>query len=177
MRHDPDVILIGEMRDTETAQMAFRASMTGHLVFTTLHANTASASVARLLDLGMEPFIVATSLLAVISQRLLRKVCSHCKTTYIPKEEELAPHHLERLQNVTLYKGEGCEKCKFTGYKGRMGIFEVIEVTPEINELIARRATSYEIEKTAKIESMLEDGIKKVIAGTTTLAEVLRVAG
>jgi type IV pilus assembly protein PilB len=177
MRHDPDVILIGEMRDTETAQMAFRASMTGHLVFTTLHANTASASVARLLDLGMEPFIVATSLLAVISQRLLRKVCSKCKTTYIPKEEELALYHLERLQNVTLYKGEGCEKCKFTGYKGRMGIFEVLEVTPEINELIARRATSYEIEKTARIEFLFEDGIKKVLAGATTLSEVLRVAG
>ncbi|MCJ7458407.1 MAG: Flp pilus assembly complex ATPase component TadA [candidate division Zixibacteria bacterium] len=177
MRHDPDVILIGEMRDTETAQMAFRASMTGHLVFTTLHANTASASVARLLDLGIESFIVATSLLAVISQRLLRKVCSKCKTTYTPKEEELAPYHLEKLLNTTLYKGEGCEKCKFTGYKGRMGIFEVLEVTPEINELIARRATSYEIEKTAKFEFLFEDGIKKVLAGATTLSEVLRVAG
>jgi type IV pilus assembly protein PilB len=177
MRHDPDVILIGEMRDTETAQMAFRASMTGHLVFSTVHANTASASVARLLDMGMEPFIVATSLLAVIAQRLLRKICPHCKTTYTPKEEELAPYHLERLQKMTLYKGKGCEKCKYTGYRGRMGIFEVLEVTPEINQLIAQRATSYEIEKVAKIESMFEDGIKKVLAGTTTLDEVLRVAG
>jgi type IV pilus assembly protein PilB len=177
MRHDPDVILIGEMRDTETAQMAFRASMTGHLVFSTVHANTASASVARLLDMGMEPFIVATSLLAVIAQRLLRKICPHCKATYTPKEEELAPYHLERLQKMTLYKGKGCEKCKYTGYRGRMGIFEVLEVTPEINQLIAQRATSYEIEKVAKIESMFEDGIKKVLAGTTTLDEVLRVAG
>jgi type II secretory ATPase GspE/PulE/Tfp pilus assembly ATPase PilB-like protein len=177
MRHDPDVILIGEMRDTETAQMAFRASMTGHLVFSTVHANTASASVARLLDMGMEPFIVATSLLAVIAQRLLRKICPHCKTTYTPKEEELAPYHLERLQKMTLYKGKGCEKCKYTGYRGRMGIFEVLEVTPEINQLIAQRATSYEIEKVAKIESMFEDGIKKVLAGTTTLDEVIRVAG
>ena len=177
MRHDPDVILIGEMRDTETAQMAFRASMTGHLVFSTVHANTASASVARLLDMGMEPFIVATSLLAVIAQRLLRKICPHCKTTYTPKEEDLAPYHLERLQKMTLYKGKGCEKCKYTGYRGRMGIFEVLEVTPEINQLIAQRATSYEIEKVAKIESMFEDGIKKVLAGTTTLDEVLRVAG
>jgi type IV pilus assembly protein PilB len=177
MRHDPDVILIGEMRDTETAQMAFRASMTGHLVFSTVHANTASASVARLLDMGMEPFIVATSLLAVIAQRLLRKICPHCKATYTPKEEDLAPYHLERLQKMTLYKGKGCEKCKYTGYRGRMGIFEVLEVTPEINQLIAQRATSYEIEKVAKIESMFEDGIKKVLAGTTTLGEVLRVAG
>ncbi len=177
MRHDPDVILIGEMRDTETAQMAFRASMTGHLVFSTVHANTASASVARLLDMGMEPFIVATSLLAVIAQRLLRKICPHCKTTYTPKEEDLVPYHLERLQKMTLYKGKGCEKCKYTGYRGRMGIFEVLEVTPEINQLIAQRATSYEIEKVAKIESMFEDGIKKVLAGTTTLDEVLRVAG
>ncbi len=177
MRHDPDVILIGEIRDTETAQMAFRASMTGHLVFSTVHANTASASVARLLDMGMEPFIVATSLLAVIAQRLLRKICPHCKATYTPKEEDLAPYHLERLQKMTLYKGKGCEKCKYTGYRGRMGIFEVLEVTPEINQLIAQRATSYEIEKVAKIESMFEDGIKKVLAGTTTLDEVLRVAG
>ncbi|HEX9912773.1 MAG TPA: GspE/PulE family protein [candidate division Zixibacteria bacterium] len=177
MRHDPDVILIGEMRDTETAQMAFRASMTGHLVFSTVHANTASASVARLLDMGMEPFIVATSLLAVIAQRLLRKICPYCKATYTPKEEDLAPYHLERLQKMTLYKGKGCEKCKYTGYRGRMGIFEVLEVTPEINQLIAQRATSYEIEKVAKIESMFEDGIKKVLAGTTTLDEVLRVAG
>jgi type IV pilus assembly protein PilB len=171
------MIRIGEMRDTETAQMAFRASMTGHLVFSTVHANTASASVARLLDMGMEPFIVATSLLAVIAQRLLRKICPHCKATYTPKEEELAPYHLERLQKMTLYKGKGCEKCKYTGYRGRMGIFEVLEVTPEINQLIAQRATSYEIEKVAKIESMFEDGIKKVLAGTTTLDEVLRVAG
>ncbi|MCJ7496974.1 MAG: GspE/PulE family protein [candidate division Zixibacteria bacterium] len=177
MRHDPDVILIGEIRDTETAQMAFRASMTGHLVFSTVHANTASASVARLLDMGMEPFIVATSLLAVIAQRLLRKICPHCKATYTPKEEDLAPYHLERLQKMTLYKGKGCEKCKYTGYRGRMGIFEVLEVTPEINQLIAQRATSYEIEKEAKIESMFEDGIKKVLAGATTLNEVLRVAG
>jgi len=177
MRHDPDVILIGEIRDTETAQMAFRASMTGHLVFSTVHANTASASVARLLDMGMEPFIVATSLLAVIAQRLLRKICPYCKATYTPKEEDLVPYHLERLQKMTLYKGKGCEKCKYTGYRGRMGIFEVLEVTPEINQLIAQRATSYEIEKVAKIESMFEDGIKKVLAGTTTLDEVLRVAG
>ncbi|MDH4223179.1 MAG: GspE/PulE family protein, partial [candidate division Zixibacteria bacterium] len=177
MRHDPDIILIGEMRDTETAQMAFRAAMTGHLVFTTLHANTAPAAVARLLDLGIESFIIASSLLAVIAQRLGRKICSNCKTTYTPKEEDLITYKLEDLKGVTLYKGKGCEKCKYTGYRGRNGFFEVLEVTPQINQLIANRATTYEIEKTANIESMFQDGIKKAKAGITTVEEVLRVAG
>ncbi len=177
MRHDPDIILIGEMRDTETAQMAFRAAMTGHLVFTTLHANNAPAAVARLLDMGIESFIVASSLLAVISQRLGRKICSNCKTTYTPKEEDLTAYKLEDLKGMTLYKGKGCEKCKYTGYRGRNGLFEVLEVTPEINQLIANRATTYEIEKAANIESMFQDGINKAKAGITTIEEVIRVAG
>lgn len=178
LRHDPDIILLGEMRDEETAEMAFRASMTGHLVFTTLHANSASAAVARLLDMDIEPFVISTSLLAVIAQRLARKICSKCKESYTPSEEELSYYpQLKELKNPTFYRGKGCEKCKHTGYKGRIGIFEVLEVNEEVNQLILQKALSVELEKAAGMKSMLEDGIEKVLKGVTSLDEIRRVMG
>jgi type IV pilus assembly protein PilB len=178
LRHDPDMILLGEMRDEETAEMAFRASMTGHLVFTTLHANCASAAVARLLDMNIEPFVVSTSLLAVIAQRLARRICSKCKESYTPSEEELSYYpQLKELENPVFYRGKGCEKCKYTGYKGRIGIFEVLEVNKEVNELILNKALSAEIERAAKMKSMLEDGIEKILKGVTTIEEIKRVIG
>ncbi len=178
LRHDPDIILLGEMRDEETAEMAFRASMTGHLVFTTLHANTASAAVARLLDMNIEPFVVSTSLLAVIAQRLARRICSNCKESYIPSEEELSFYpQLKNLKNPVFYRGRGCERCKYSGYKGRIGIFEVLEVNEKVNQLILKKALSSEIEKAAKMKSMLEDGIEKVVKGVTSLDEIRRVIG
>ena len=178
LRHDPDIILLGEMRDEETAEMAFRASMTGHLVFTTLHANSASAAVARLLDMNIEPFVISTSLLAVIAQRLARRICSKCKESYVPSEEELSFYpQLKDLKKPTFYRGKGCEKCKHTGYKGRIGLFEVLEVNQQVNELILKKALSTDIEKAAGLKSMLDDGIEKVLKGLTTIDEVRRVMG
>ncbi len=178
LRHDPDIILLGEMRDEETAEMAFRASMTGHLVFTTLHANSASAAVARLLDMKIEPFVISTSLLAVIAQRLGRRICSKCKESYVPSEEELSFYpQLRNLKNPTFYRGKGCDKCKHSGYKGRIGLFEVLEVNQEVNELILKKALSTDIEKAAGLKSMLDDGIEKVLKGVTTIDEVRRVMG
>jgi type IV pilus assembly protein PilB len=178
LRHDPDIILLGEMRDEETAEMAFRASMTGHLVFTTLHANTASAAVARLLDMDIEPFVISTSILAVIAQRLARRICSKCKESYTPSEEELGYYpQLKELKDPVFYRGKGCEKCKHTGYRGRVGIYEVLEVNEAVNQLILKRALSTEIERAANMKSMLEDGIEKVMAGVTTVEEIRRVIG
>jgi type IV pilus assembly protein PilB len=178
LRHDPDIILLGEMRDEETAEMAFRASMTGHLVFTTLHANSASAAVARLLDMNIEPFVISTSLLAVIAQRLARRICSKCKESYVPSEEELSFYpQLKNVKNPTFYRGKGCDKCKHSGYKGRIGLFEVLEVNQTVNELILKKALSTEIEKAAGLKSMLDDGIEKVLKGVTTIDEIRRVMG
>jgi type IV pilus assembly protein PilB len=178
LRHDPDIILVGEMRDEETAEMAFRASMTGHLVFTTLHANTASAAVARLLDMDIEPFVISTSLLAVIAQRLARRICSKCKESYTPSQEELSYfEQLKDLKNPVFYRGMGCDKCKHSGYKGRIGIYEVLEVNQKVNELILQKALSTELEKAANMKSMLDDGIEKVLKGVTTIDELRRVIG
>ena len=178
LRHDPDIILLGEMRDEETAEMAFRASMTGHLVFTTLHANTASAAVARLLDMNIEPFVVSSSLLAVVAQRLARRICSKCKESYTPSEEELSYYpQLKELKNPVFYKGKGCESCKHSGYKGRVGIYELLEVNEEVTQLIIKKALSAEIEKAAKMKNMLGDGIEKVLEGVTTFDELKRVLG
>jgi type IV pilus assembly protein PilB len=178
LRHDPDIILVGEMRDEETAEMAFRASMTGHLVFTTLHANTASAAVARLLDMDIEPFVISTSLLAVIAQRLARRICSKCKESYTPSQEELSYfEQLKDLKNPVFYRGMGCDKCKHSGYKGRIGIYEVLEVNQKVNELILQKALSTELEKAANMKTMLDDGIEKVLKGVTTIDEVRRVIG
>jgi type IV pilus assembly protein PilB len=178
LRHDPDIILLGEMRDEETAEMAFRASMTGHLVFTTLHANTASAAVARLLDMDIEPFVVSSSLLAVIAQRLARKICSKCKEPYTPSEEELSYYEqLKKVENAVFYRGKGCERCKHTGYRGRIGIFEVLEVNEQINQLILQKALSSDLERAANMKSMVDDGVDKVLQGVTTIDEIRRVLG
>ena len=177
LRHDPDVILVGEMRDQETAEMAFRAAMTGHLVLTTLHANTATAAIPRLLNMGIDPHIVSTSLLAVQAQRLVRRICDNCRVPYQPSEEELHRFAVPHLAGKTLYRGEGCEKCKGTGYKGRTGIHEILVITPEVGALIAKGATVQEIEKAAGLKTMREDGIEKALKGITTLEEVVRVVG
>ncbi len=178
LRHDPDIILLGEMRDEETAEMAFRASMTGHLVLTTLHANSAAAAVARLLDMKIEPFVISTSLLAVIAQRLARKICSKCKESYTPSEEELSyDEELKKIKNPVFYRGKGCDKCKHTGYKGRIGIFEVLEATEEVRQVILRKGISSELEKASKMKTMLGDGIDKVLKGVTTIDELKRVIG
>jgi len=175
LRHDPDVVLVGELRDKETASMAFRASMTGHLVLSTLHANSAADAIPRLIDMGIEPYAIATSLKAVLAQRLVRRICPHCKEEYAPSKEKLLFFGLEDLEGMTFYKGRGCEFCMGTGYKGRMVIAEILVVTPQVAQLIAEGASGFEIARVARYTTLKEDGIDKALKGYTTLEEVFRV--
>lgn len=180
LRQDPDIILVGEIRDLETARIAFQAALTGHLVLSTIHTNDAASSVARFLDLGVEAYLIPSCLRAIIAQRLIRKICPECSETYTPTDEELELYDLDPSQIKSLKRGRGCEKCNDTGYKGRIGIFEILEITPAISRLIARKASSDEIlveAKKAGMKIMWEDGINKVLAGVTTLEEVARVTG
>jgi type II secretory ATPase GspE/PulE/Tfp pilus assembly ATPase PilB-like protein len=185
MRQDPNIILVGEIRDGETASIAVNAALTGHLLFSTLHANDAVTSVPRLLEMGVEPFLLASTLEVVIAQRLVRRICPSCRYSYsvsaaeIPK---LFPHSakfFESKKGILLYKGKGCEACGGIGYSGRIGIYELLIITPEIEELIVKRCSSAEIEKLARskgMRSLFEDGFDKMLAGATTLEELLRVA-
>ncbi|MEK7387200.1 MAG: ATPase, T2SS/T4P/T4SS family [candidate division NC10 bacterium] len=180
MRHDPDVILVGEMRDQETAQIAVRAALTGHLVLSTLHTNSAAQTIARLADMGVPPFLVSSSLRLVVAQRLARKVCQQCREPYEADEESLiqyghAPLGLERC---TLYKGKGCATCHFTGMKGRTALYEVLPVTQEIRSLILGSTFAGEIQDVATkqgMKTLREAGLLKVLEGQTTVEEVLRV--
>jgi len=180
LRQDPDHIMIGEIRDIETADIAVRAAITGHLVLSTLHTNDAPGAVTRLIDMGIEPFLAASSILGVLAQRLVRCICPGCKTAYMPSNDSVELLFLGESQRLpTLYKGTGCTACSFTGYKGRMGIHEIMTVTPAIRQLINDRATADEIAVAAKNEGMLsmrQDGINKALAGLTTVEEVMRVA-
>jgi type II secretory ATPase GspE/PulE/Tfp pilus assembly ATPase PilB-like protein len=180
LRQDPDVIMIGEIRDKETAQIAFRASVTGHLVLSTTHTNDAASAVTRLIDLGLEPFMVASSLVSVVSMRLVRTLCPRCRETY-----EVNASNLNRLGardlgegSVTLSRGRGCPHCRETGYHGRTGIYEVLEVNDAVRQLIAQNAPDSAIRQAAVENGMRtigEDGLKKVMAGRTTLDEITRV--
>ncbi|MGB9824642.1 MAG: GspE/PulE family protein [Candidatus Hydrothermia bacterium] len=177
LRHDPDVILVGEMRDRETAELAFQASLTGHLVLTTVHANTAIQAIPRLMNLGVDPYLLSVGLVAIIGQRLVRKVCDNCKNE-VPIDLALVRHAgLERYfsSGHKEFKGSGCSHCYHTGYRGRTGIFEILEITDGIRELIQKGSPLSEIESALKYETMLEDGINKVKRGITNLEEVLRV--
>ncbi len=181
LRQDPDVILIGEIRDLETAEIAIQASLTGHLVFSTLHTNDAPSAITRLVDMGVEPFLISTSLKAVLAQRLVRKICPECREPYQPEKNEMARLGLttDDLKQGTLFRGKGCPQCLNTGYKGRQGIYELLVVDETIAQMIDRRAQAAEIRQKAKsrgMYSLLEDGKRKVLAGITTSDEVLRVA-
>ncbi|MFI5304679.1 MAG: GspE/PulE family protein [Nitrospiria bacterium] len=179
LRQDPDIIMIGEIRDTVTGQIATESALTGHLVFSTLHTNDALSSITRLVDMGIEPFLLAPSLLGVVAQRLVRKICQECKEPYQPKPSEMARFGLEELEGeeILFYKGKGCSQCKKKGYKGRIGIHEVILVDEKLREMIIESA-SLETMKEAAFENgfteMRLDGIKKMLAGLTTSEEVLR---
>ncbi len=180
MRHDPDVILVGEMRDQETAQIAVRAALTGHLVLSTLHTNSAAQTIARLADMGIPPFLVASSLRLVVAQRLARKVCPECREPYEADEEALIPygHAPLGLGRCTLYKGKGCAVCHFTGMKGRTALYEVLPITPEIRSLILNSTFSGEIQDVATkqgMKTLRESGLLKVLEGVTTVEEALRV--
>lgn len=190
LRQDPNIILVGEIRDSETTQLALQAALTGHLVFSTLHTNDSATAIPRLIDLGGEPFLIASVLNAVVGQRIARKICSFCKTSYTPTTEVIAnieailgdflPKDMkERKDAIKLYKGTGCNECNNTGYLGRLGIYEVLKITSEINKLIITHSTADQIEEAAKkthFISMIQDGYLKVLDGITTIEEVLRVA-
>ncbi|NOZ63909.1 MAG: type II/IV secretion system protein [Caldiserica bacterium] len=177
LRHDPDIILIGEMRDQMTAEIAIRASLTGHLVFSTLHTNDSASAITRLIDIGIEPFLVSSSVRAIIAQRLVRKICPHCKVeTSVDTAEWKSLTTLPPPSNT--WKGKGCKKCLGTGYLGRTGIYEILTIDNRIRKMITERVESHIIKEEAKrrgMKNLLEDGLIKVKKGITTLEEVLRV--
>jgi general secretion pathway protein E len=180
LRQDPDVIMVGEIRDLETAEIAIQASLTGHLVFSTLHTNDAAGAVTRLIDMGVEPFLVSSSVVGIMAQRLVRVICPKCKEGYEPTGEELREIGLKQsaLKDGEIYRGKGCEHCLQTGYRGRSGIFELLIIDDEISQLILDRVSSNIIKKRACEKGMLTlraDGAQKVKQGVTTIEEVLRI--
>ncbi|MEN6431955.1 MAG: type II secretion system ATPase GspE [Smithella sp.] len=180
VRQDPDVILIGEIRDRETAEIAIQSSLTGHLVFSTLHTNDAASAVTRLIDMGIEPFLVTSSIIAIIAQRLVRVLCPHCKEVYVPDEETLANLGLDRsvLKKNIFYRKNGCNLCMQTGFRGRTAIFEIMIVDDEIKKLVLKTSDANQINELALKQGMItlqKDGIDKVLNGITTTEEVLRV--
>ncbi len=189
LRQDPNIILVGEIRDTETTQLAIQAALTGHLVFSTLHTNDSATAIPRLIDLGGETFLIASVLNAVIAQRIVRKNCRSCSTTYEPPAEiqknikdvlgEYLPKSYQEGKPMILTKGRGCNECNQTGYLGRVAIFEVLKISGAINKMILQQASGKDIEAQAKKEgliSMKQDGYLKVLDGLTTIEEILRVA-
>lgn len=176
LRQDPDVVMVGEIRDRETADIAIRSALTGHMVFSTLHTNDASGAIARLIDMGVEPFLIASSLRAVLAQRLVRQICPACKRPTQPGESVLRRMG-HRANGTTFYEGAGCRECRQTGYRGRMGLFELLCVTDEVQEAIGQRASSTQIASIAAegYVPMVEDGYRKAALGLTTVSEVLRV--
>ena len=181
LRQDPDIIMVGEMRDLETAEIGVEASLTGHLVLSTLHTNDAPSAVIRLVDMGVEPYLISATVQACLAQRLARKICPKCKAPYQVPAGELRRFGLKSKdpqELVTLYRGEGCEACRHTGYKGRLGIYELMRVNDEIRELIVRRAPLADIREAGRANGMhelKEDGLEKVLQGITTPDEVMRV--
>ena len=179
LRHDPDVIMVGEIRDAETAQTAVHASLTGHLVFSTLHTNDAPGAVTRLVDMGIEPFLVSASLAGVLAQRLVRTVCHRCREPYEPPVGLLSEAGLlERKDEITFYKGRGCSACNRTGYRGRTGIFELMAITEELREAILGKPSAkqlFDLAREAGLHTLREDGIEKAVKGITTLEEIARV--
>ena len=180
LRQDPDVILVGETRDLETAQISIRAALTGHLVFTTLHTNDCPSTVARLFDMGIQPFLLSSALLVVLAQRLGRRICRDCRQAIDGTEEDLVPygHVPQGLGHVTFYRGKGCPTCNFTGMKGRVAIYEVMPITEALRDMILKSASTAELREQAQrdgMKTLRQSGLMKVVEGTTTVEEVLRV--
>jgi len=178
LRQDPDVIMVGEIRDAETAAVALQAAMTGHFVFTTIHANDSITTLFRLLDLGVEPYLISSSLSAVLAQRLLRVLCPVCKAPYVPQPQFLKKIGIKPSEELELYKAQGCDECQGTGYKGRVGIFEVFEVTDAIRELIRTNPSIQLLKEEARKNgwrTLQEEGLQKVIDGDTSIKELVRV--
>jgi type IV pilus assembly protein PilB len=179
LRQDPDVIMVGEIRDLETAQMAIQASLTGHFVFSTLHTKEAADTITRLIDMGVKPFLLNSSLVGIIGQRLIRKICTSCKVGYEPTDEELDKLQIERyeLGKNKFYRGKGCAMCNQTGYKGRKAIVELLKMSPEICDLVSNYSPTVALRKKAQEQGMVtirEDGVKAILNGETTVEEILR---
>ena len=182
LRHDPDIIMIGEIRDSESAHIAIQAALTGHLVFSTLHTNDAPSAIARLVDLEVEPFLVSSSLSAVLAQRLVRIICPHCKEEYTPPapilNSILKEINLDSSKEIKIFRGRGCEECRFTGYQGRTALTEIMVVSLEIKDLIVKGTDDNQIKnilKSTGMKTLREEGYEKVLSGITTIEEVLRV--
>jgi len=180
LRQSPDIIMVGEIRDFETVDIAMKAALTGHIVLSTLHTNDAPSAITRLLNMGVEPFLISSSLNLIAAQRLVRKICLKCKTSYkidLSAYKDIPEQY--RKKDMTLYKGKGCNECNYTGYLGRIAIFEVLKITTTINKMILQQTTAKDIENQAKTEGMIlmkQDGYLKVLDGITSIEEVLRVA-
>jgi general secretion pathway protein E/type IV pilus assembly protein PilB len=179
LRQDPDAILVGEIRDEDTAEMAFRAAMTGHQVYSTLHTNSAAGAIPRLLDIGIAPDIMAGNIIGIIAQRLVRKLCATCRQAYTPEGLERRLAGLAAEETLQLYRAVGCEQCEYQGYRGRLAIMEILKIDPALDELIARRATARDIVAAARgagFRTLADDGLRAVRAGITSLEELMRVA-
>lgn len=178
LRQDPDIIMVGEVRDIETAEIAIQAALTGHLVFSTLHTNDAAGALTRLIDMGIEPFLISSSIIGVLAQRLVRVICPKCKEKLIPTEAMLEDLQLKRADDIAFYRGKGCPHCRDTGYIGRTGIFELLVINDDIKKLIIAKAPVDEIKKEAMasgMKTLRDDGIEKALAGVTSVEEALRV--
>jgi general secretion pathway protein E len=181
LRQDPDVIMVGEIRDAETAKISIQAALTGHMVFSTLHTNDSCGAITRLIDMGIEPFLVSSSVVGVMAQRLVRRVCQSCREPYRPTLEELRQLSLsaDSLEGSTIFRpGPGCADCKQTGYRGRTGIHELLVIDDDVRNLIMKAADSSTIRRAAQakgMNSLREDGAEKILRGETTAEEVLRV--
>ena len=179
LRQDPDIIMVGEIRDTETAEIAFQAALTGHLVFSTLHTNDAPSSITRILDMGTEPFLISSAIIGILAQRLIRTICTNCKVDYSPSKDELELMDLNLDEKISFKKGKGCSECMQTGYKGRIGIYELMAMDDHLHDLIVSKASANEIRQNSMERGMLTlkyDGLQKVKQGITTVEEVLRVS-
>jgi general secretion pathway protein E/type IV pilus assembly protein PilB len=182
MRQDPDVILVGEIRDAKTAEMAFRAAMTGHQVYSTLHTNSAIGAIPRLLDIGVLPDIMAGNIIGVVAQRLVRRLCPHCKASYQAEDYEVrllgGPADSTDIPRPVLFRPCGCKHCDFQGYRGRLAIMEILRMNGELDDLIARRGTAREIRRAANqigFVPLADDGLRRVLDGSTSLEELARV--
>jgi general secretion pathway protein E len=179
LRQDPDIVMVGEIRDEETAENAVQAALTGHLVLSTLHTNDAPSSIARLLDLGVPPYLITATVVGIIAQRLLRRVCPHCKVPRSLSDEERTYLQLSEA-SVTVCEGEGCKECRGTGYKGRTGIFEVLEMSERIKGMVGEKIDLSELVRAAEQEGFLtlrRLAIRKMLEGTTTYDEVVSITG
>lgn len=183
LRQDPDIIMIGEMRDSETAHIAVQSALTGHLVFSTLHTNDAVSSLTRMIDMGVAPFLISSSVIGVMAQRLVRVICPRCSEEYTPEREILENlklnFELPDLESIKLHRGKGCDYCKNTGYRGRIAIFEMVRINDDIRNMILKKASSNEIKEVAiqyGMKTLLDSGVAKALAGITTIDEVFRVA-